>query len=74
MFANVNRDKKNHHHFKLLYKHAINFMKEKGDFIQIVCDVEVCGLEKTIHVLHENVIDMLKFGMIDQVVISTYMA
>ena len=74
MLANVKLDKNVPHRFNLLYKHAVTYMKIRGDSIQIVCDAEVFGLEKTIYVLHENVIDLLKFGMIGQAVISTYMA
>ena len=69
----MNPNKKVPHRFKLLYKHAVTFMKERGDSIQIVCDAQLFGLAKTIYVLHENVIDLLKFGMIGQAVISTYM-
>ncbi|XP_074351636.1 uncharacterized protein LOC141690763 [Apium graveolens] len=61
-------------HFMLFYKHAATILKETGDSIQIPCDAEVFGNEKTIFLLHENVMALLEFGMVGQAVISAYMA
>ena len=60
--------------YKLLYKHATTFMKASGASIQIPCDVEIFGNEKTIFILHENLTSLLEFQMIGQAIITAYMA
>lgn len=60
--------------FRLLYKHATTFMKTIGASIQIPCNIEVFGSDKTIFILHENIISLLEFKMIGQAAISSYMA
>lgn len=59
--------------FRLLYKHASTFMKDSGASLQIPCDIEVFGEEKTVFLLHENMIAILEFEMIGQAIISAYM-
>ncbi|KAL1818593.1 hypothetical protein ACET3Z_013462 [Daucus carota] len=60
--------------FNLLYKHATTIMKETGDSIAIPCDVEVFGCDKVIYILHENLIDLLKFEEIGQAAITAHMS
>ena len=60
--------------YKMLYKHASWFMKETGASIQIPCDFDLFGVERTIFLLHENIIALSEFKMVGQAVISTYMA
>lgn len=60
--------------FSLLYKHAKTFMKATGASLPIPCDAEVFGVEKTIYILHENIISLLEFDMIGQSAIAAYMA
>lgn len=60
--------------YKLLYKHAVTTMKETGISIEISCDAQVFGTEKTIFILHENVISLCEFGMVGQAAISAYIA
>lgn len=60
--------------YKMLYKHASCFMKETGASIQIPCDFDLFGVERTIFLLHENIIALSEFKMVGQAVISTYMA
>lgn len=60
--------------FRVLYKFAKTVMKESGNSIPVPCDAEVFGMERTIFLLHENVVALLEFGMVGQSVISTYMA
>lgn len=49
-------------------------MQETGASIQIPCDFDLFGMERTIFLLHENIIALSEFEMIGQVIISTYMA
>lgn len=60
--------------FRLLYKHATTFMEATGNSIQIPCDAEVFGADKTIFILHENIIALLEFKMIGQAAIASYMS
>ena len=60
--------------YKMLYKHASCFMKETGASIQISCDFDLFGVERTIFLLHENITALAEFEMIGQAIISTYMA
>lgn len=60
--------------FNLLYKHATTWMKTAGVSIQIRCDLELFGHEKTIYLLHENILSLLEFEMLGQAVIAAYMA
>lgn len=60
--------------FKVLYKHATTLMKESGDSIQIPCDFEVFGKNRTIFLLHESIIALIEFETIGQAVIAIYMA
>ena len=60
--------------YKVLYKHAVVFMKATGESIPIPCDSDVFGTEKIIYILHENVKALLEFDMIGQAAISAYMA
>ncbi|XP_074362226.1 uncharacterized protein LOC141702446 [Apium graveolens] len=60
--------------YKMLYKHASCFMKATRASIQIPCDFDVFGVERTIFLLHENIIALSEFKMLGQTVISTYMA
>lgn len=59
--------------FRLLYKHASSIMKATGASLQIPCDIEVFGVENTIFLLHDSIIELLEFRMIGQAVISAYM-
>lgn len=59
--------------YKVLYKHALVFMKATGESIPIPCDSDVFGTEKTIYILHENIKALLEFDMIGQAAISAYM-
>lgn len=59
--------------FGLLYKHATGHMAITGEAIQLPCDVEVFGVDKTIFMLQENLLELLKYKKIGQAVISTYM-
>lgn len=74
LFNNVKLNENVPERYKLLYKHASCFMKETGASIQIPCDVELFGMERTIFLLHENIIALSEFEMIGQAIISTYMA
>lgn len=58
----------------MLYKHACCLMKETGQSIQIPCDLDLFGIERTIFLLHENLIALSEFKMVGQAIISTYMA
>lgn len=60
--------------FWLLYKHATTFMKSTSSSIQIPCDAEIFGADKTIFILHENIVSLLEFTMIGQGAISAYIA
>ncbi|XP_074347478.1 uncharacterized protein LOC141686337 [Apium graveolens] len=60
--------------FKLLYKHVITWMKTTGVSIQVRCEPNVFGHEKTIYLLHENVVSLLEFEMLGQAVVASYMA
>lgn len=60
--------------FKLLYKHATTWMKTTGVSIQVRCEPNVFGHEKTIYLLHENVVSLLEFEMLGQAVVASYMA
>lgn len=59
--------------FRVLYKFASTVMKESGNWIPVPCDFEIFGIERTIYLLHENVLALLEFKMIGQYAISTYM-
>lgn len=59
--------------FNLMYKHATNWMKTTGFSIQLPCDLEVFGHEKTIFLVHENILALLEFEMLGQAVIYAYM-
>lgn len=58
--------------FRFLNKHATTFMKLTGSSIQIPCDAEIFGADKTIFILHENIVSLLEFTMIGQGAISAY--
>lgn len=73
MFRNMEINKNVPSRFRVLYKHAKTLMETTGDSIQIPCDTEVFGNDKTIFVLHENIIDLLEFKRIGQGAISAYM-
>ena len=60
--------------FNLLYKHAATWMNTTGVSIKINCEEEVFGVQKTIYVLHENVVSLLEYQMLGQAVIASYMA
>ncbi|XP_074374239.1 uncharacterized protein LOC141714630 [Apium graveolens] len=60
--------------FRLLYKFASTVMKESGNSIPVPCDFQIFGIERTIYLLHENILELLEFKMIGQSAISTYMA
>lgn len=60
--------------FMLLHMHAVTILKQNSESIQIPCDAEVFGRDKTIFLLDENVMALLEFNMIGQAIISTYMA
>lgn len=49
-------------------------MQTAGVSIQVECKSEVFGHEKTIYLLHENVLALLEFDMLGQAVITSYMA
>ncbi|XP_074377309.1 uncharacterized protein LOC141718830 [Apium graveolens] len=49
-------------------------MKESGNSIPVPCDFQIFGIERTIYLLHENILELLEFKMIGQSAISTYMA
>lgn len=49
-------------------------MKTTGVSIQIRCEAEVFGHEKTIYLLYENVLSLLEFEMLGQAVVASYMA
>ncbi|KAL1826336.1 hypothetical protein ACET3Z_004748 [Daucus carota] len=74
LFKSVEINKKVPQRFRLLYKHAITFMKSSGGSIQMPCDAEVFGAEKTIFILAENIIALFEFQMIGQGALSAYMA
>ncbi|XP_074335674.1 uncharacterized protein LOC141672885 [Apium graveolens] len=74
LFEKIEINKNVPNRFRLLYKHATTFMKSTGNSIQIPCDAEVFGVVKTIFILHENIAHLLKFKMIGQGAICTYMA
>lgn len=59
--------------YRLLYKHATTYMAVSGTPIQLPCDIEVFGVEKTIFVLHESIISLVKYEMIGQAIIASYM-
>lgn len=59
--------------YRLLYKHATTVMELSGTPIQFPCDIEVFGVQKTIYVLQENVIELLEYGMLGQAVIASFM-
>lgn len=59
--------------FNLLFKHATTWMKNYGMTMQMQCGQEVFGHEKTIFLLHENILSLLEYQMIGQAVISAYM-
>lgn len=48
-------------------------MKTVGVSIQIECDADMFGHEKMIYLLHENILALLEFQMLGQVVITSYM-
>lgn len=73
LFKKVEINKNVPQRFRLLYKHATTFMKSTGTSIQIPCDAEIFGIEKTIFILHENIVALLEFEMIGQGAISAYM-
>lgn len=73
-FKNMKINKNVPSRFKLLYKHATTFMDATGNSIQIPCDAEVFGADKTIFILHENIIALLEFKMIGQAAIASYMS
>ncbi|XP_074374273.1 uncharacterized protein LOC141714667 [Apium graveolens] len=60
--------------FRLLYKFASTVMRESGNSIPVPCDFQIFGIERTIYLLHENILELLEFKMIGQSAISTYMA
>ncbi|XP_074377117.1 uncharacterized protein LOC141718639 [Apium graveolens] len=60
-------------HFRLLYKFASTVMKESGNSIPVSYNFQIFGIERTIYLLHENIIELLEFKMIGQSAISTYM-
>lgn len=60
--------------YRLLYKYASCFMKATGASIQIPCDFDVFGIERTIFLLSENIVSLSEYKMLGQAVISTYMA
>ncbi|XP_074365577.1 uncharacterized protein LOC141706680 [Apium graveolens] len=62
------------HRFRLLYKFASTVMKGSGNSIPVPFDFQIFGIERTIYLLHENVLELLEFKMIGQPAISTYMA
>ncbi|KAK1383971.1 hypothetical protein POM88_021706 [Heracleum sosnowskyi] len=74
LFKNMEINKNVPNRFRLLYKHATTFMKTTRVSIQIPCNVEVFGSDKTIFILHENIIALMEFKMIGQAIISSYMA
>lgn len=74
VFRNMEINKNVPSRFRVLYKHAKTLMETTGESIQIPCDTEVFGDDKTIFVLHENIIDLLEFKMIGQGAISAYIA
>lgn len=74
LMKNVKPPKNMPRRFMLLYKHAVTILKESADSIQIPCDAPMFGVEKTIFLLHENVMSLLEFKTVGQAVISTYMA
>lgn len=59
-------------HFRRLYDHT-TLMKDDKSVLPISCTVEVFGGDRTIYLLHENLIALFKFEMIGQAIISTYM-
>lgn len=73
-FKNAEPNKNVPSSFKMLYKHAKTFMAATGTSVPIPCDAEVFGVEKTIYMLHENIIALLEFEMLGQAAISAYMA
>ncbi|XP_074328253.1 uncharacterized protein LOC141666155 [Apium graveolens] len=60
--------------FKLLYKHAVTWMKTTGVSIQIKYEKEMFGHDNVIYLLHENVQAVLEFEMLGKVVLESYMA
>lgn len=74
LFNRVRINKKVPDRFRLLYKHAITYMEATGTSLQLPCDVEVFGVEKTIYLLHDTITELLEFKMIGQAAISAYMA
>lgn len=73
LFAQAQSSDKVPKRYRLLYKHATTYMEVSGIPIQFPCDIEVFGVDKTIYVLHENLTALLKFEMLGQAIIATYM-
>lgn len=73
LFGSVKPDENVPEGFGLLYKHATGHMAITGESVQLPCDVEMFGVDKTIFVLQENLLALLKYEMIGQAVISAYM-
>lgn len=74
MMKSVKPNKNVPRQFMLLHMHAVTILKENSESIQIQCDAEVFGKDRTIFLLHENVMALLEFDLIGQAVVSTYMA
>lgn len=74
LFNNMEINKNVPNRFRLLYKHATTFMRSTGTSIQMLCDARVFGTEKTIYILHENIVALLEYEMIGQAAICAYMA
>lgn len=72
-FNQAERSKNVPKRYTLLYKYASVDMKASGIPIQLPCDVEVFGEEKTIFVLDENLLALLKYEMLGQAIIAAYM-
>lgn len=59
--------------FGLLYKHATGYMTVTRESVQLPCDAQMFGDEKTIFVLQENLLALLQYKIIGQAVLSAYM-
>lgn len=73
LFYQTERNENVPEHLRLLYDHTTTFMNDNKSVLPIQCNVEVFGGDRTIFLLHENLIALFKFEKIGQAIISTYM-